>query len=102
MNEENFKMKDYIRSMKMLDAQEYFKFRTKMTNVKYNYKHDKGYSLELWKCDSCLSSIETQSHIPWSPAYQELRSGKRLEEQEDLVNYIKGVMKIRDKLNIVK
>ena len=102
MSEEKFEMKNYIKEMKMTDAQEFFKYRTKMTNVKYNYKHDKGYSLELWKCDSCLSNIETQSHILWCPAYQELRTGKSLESQEDLVNYIKNVLAIREKLNLVK
>ena len=73
-----------------------------MTNVKFNYKNDQNYSRELWKCDSCMSAIETQSHILYCPAYQELREGKSIDNDEDLVRYISEVFKIRDKLNIKK
>ena len=102
MRYEQFKKKDYINDMTMSDAQIFYKFRSNMTNVKFNYKNDQNYSRELWKCDSCMSAIETQSHILYCPAYQELREGKSIDNDEDLVKYISEVFKIRDKLNIKK
>ena len=73
-----------------------------MTDLKFNFKHDKNYSDELWRCDSCQSSIETQQHVLICPAYSELRQGKDIKNDKDLVSYIKQVMKIREKLKIIK
>ena len=39
MKGEKFEQKKYIFDMKMKDAQIYFKFRTHMTDVKFNYKN---------------------------------------------------------------
>ena len=55
--------------MTMKDSQTYFKYRSHMTDVKFNYKHDAKHIEELWRCDSCLSAIDTQSHILWCPTY---------------------------------
>ena len=73
-----------------------------MTDVKFNYKNDKQNRQELWRCDSCQTAIDTQSHILWCPSYKELRSGKDINNDRDLVNYIQNVMKIREQLNILK
>ena len=86
----------------MQDSQTYFKYRSYMTDVKYNYKSDPNYSRELWKCDSCLSAIETQSHILWCPTYQALREGKDIVNDDDLVKYITEVMNAREKLGLTK
>ena len=69
MKNEIFCKKKYLIDMNMIEAQTYFKFRTHMTNVKFNYKNTKQYSSDLWKYDSCMTSIDTQSHILWCPAY---------------------------------
>ena len=58
------------------DGRTMFKYRTHMTDIKFNYKNKEDYVMELWKCDSCQTAIELQSHILWCPAYQELRGGK--------------------------
>ena len=102
MTEERFEKRDYVQKMTMIDAQTWFKYRAHMTEIKYNYKNDPKFSKELWKCDSCMSAIETQSHILWCPAYQELRAGQSMDSDADLVNYIKEVLKIREHLNILK
>ena len=73
-----------------------------MLDVKYNYSHDPKYQKDLWKCDSCESSIETQEHILWCPAYSELRKDKDINNDHDLITYIKNVMKVREKLNLTK
>ena len=56
----------------------------------------------LWQCDSCQTSIETQSHIMWCPAYSELRVGKDINSDDHLIEYVKKVLKIREKLNLTK
>ena len=54
-------------------------------DVKWNYKSDPQNMRDLWRCDSCKSNIETQKHILWCPAYVDLRAGKNLKEDKDLI-----------------
>ena len=102
MAEESYKTKDYLRAMKMRDARIKFKWRTQMINCKFNFKSDPINSAQLWRCDSCQSSIDTQDHILWCPSYSELREGKDINKDSDLIEYMKNVLKIRDKLDITK
>ena len=78
MANETFKAKDYLKNMDMEDARTKFKIRTEMLNFKFNYKNDYQNRASLWNCDSCQTSIETQTHILWCPSYSELREGKNL------------------------
>ena len=71
-----------------------------MLDVKFNFSAK--YEKELWKCDSCASAIESQSHVMYCPAYAKLRSGKDLKSDKDLLTYIQQVMDIRTKLKLKK
>ena len=102
MMDENFKKKEYIDNLVPSNAREMFKFRSKMFNVKFNYKSDKQYSQDLWKCNSCQSSIETQEHVLFCPSYATLREGKNINDDKDLSEYLKKVLIIREKLNLTK
>ena len=73
-----------------------------MYDAKFINKHDHKHSDELWKCSSCLSEIETQSHVLFCPAYQPLREGLCLDSDKDLTDYLAKVIRIRQKINIVK
>ena len=73
-----------------------------MFNVKFNYKSDPRHSNKLWKCNSCQSGIESQDHVLWCPSYSSLREGKNIDNDEDLAEYLKNVLIIRDKLNLIK
>ena len=97
---ENFKTKEYLREMDMNKARINFKIRTEMLNFKFNYKSDPKNSACLWNCDSCQSAIETQDHILWCPSYSELREGKDLKNDKDVIDYFEKVLKIREKLKI--
>ena len=57
-----------------------------MLPVKFNFKNDKKNQQELWRSDSFLVEIESQSHILHCPAYQQLRENKSLENQDDLIS----------------
>ena len=73
-----------------------------MTDTKFNYRSNKEFSNELWKCTSCMSAIETQDHILWCPSYTTLREGKCLNNDKDLTTYIRKVLLIRDRLSAIK
>ena len=82
----------------MEDVRLKFRLRTMMVDAKMNFRNKKEYSKKLWLCDSCTSSIESQSHLIWCPAYQYLRENKNLNDDQDMINYIKEVLEIRDEL----
>ena len=102
MKTENFEIKAYFKEMNLSDARINFKLRTHMFDVKFNYKNDKKFASELWRCDSCQTSIESQNHVLWCPAYQELREGKNINNDKDLINYMQKVITIREKLKLTK
>ena len=102
MKEESFQTKQYLKEYQLDDARTLFKYRSKMLDFKFNYKSNPTHSKDLWKCDSCQSAIESQDHILWCPAYIDLRNGKSIECDKDLVDYFTSVMKIREKLNLKK
>ena len=103
MLSEDFGMKDYIKNMKVEDAQVNFSLRSKMYRAKFNYRNDPKYSAELWKCSSCMSGhIESQSHILYCDAYADLRADRDISNNSDLVEYMKNVLTIREKLGLTK
>ena len=95
LEEESLQIKEYVKSMKLRDVRMLFRLRSGMVNAKMNRKNDKKYSMDLWRCDDCRS-MDSQSHIIWCPAYAELREGKDLKCDQDLVKYYQQVMKIRE------
>ena len=70
--------------------------------VKWNFQNDIKNREQLWQCSSCQSSIDTQSHLIWCPAYSKLRENRKLENDKDLAIYIQEVLKIRSDLGILK
>ena len=86
--------------MNLSNARLKFNLRSKMLDIKFNYSAK--YEKELWLCDSCCSSIETQSHLLFCPAYSTLREGKDLSNDDHLIAYIQSVMQIRTKLKLRK
>ena len=97
---ENFELKEYFKIYNVEDIRLKFRIRTMMVDAKTNFKNKKEYSSDLWLCDSCSSSIETQSHLLWCPAYQNLRENKNLNNDRDLINYIRKVLEIRQDLKL--
>ena len=93
-------MKPYFKELRVEEARLKFRLETKMVDAKFNFKNKKKYSNELWQCDSCEKAIESQSHLLWCPAYQQLREGKNLKDDKHLITYIKKVLKIREELSL--
>ena len=101
--QESFELKSYFKTLNLQEARNIFKFRCKMTQyVKRNFSNDKMYRQSLWQCASCKTSIDTQSHMLWCESYRELRENLHLDNNKDLANYIAKILKIREKLDIIK
>ena len=81
------------------DARMMFKIRSKMVDVKWNFKNDARYKAELWFCDGCKGAIETQSHVMHCPAYENLRVGMSPQSDKDIVEYFRKVLQIRLKVH---
>ena len=103
MKEENFKRKDYLKELTLSQVRMKFKLKTQMYEAKFNYKNDPKNKKELWKCHSCQSGeIESQSHILYCEAYKELRQNRDINNDKDLIEYMRGVLTVREKLQINK
>ena len=100
--DEQFQTKEYLKMMNIEDARTKFKLRTHMLDVKFNYKHMPKNEKSLWQCDSCMTNIDTQSHVLWCPAYSKLREGLSMDNDQDILKYYHEVMVIRDKLKLRK
>ena len=97
IKEENCELKDYIKSLNLPDARLKFALRAKMTKtVQMNFKGEPKYIKNGWKCQDC-DTPDTQDHILRCPCYQQLRVGKNLESDKDLVQYFRKVIQIREK-----
>ena len=93
-------MKDYIKEMTLQEARTKFRLRSRTIKCAMNQASDPKNIADLWKCKACMVSIGTQSHILWCPAYKQLREGKSLDNDLDVVQYYLKVVKLREKLNI--
>ena len=93
---EKFERKPYLTELNMQSARTKFALRTKMTKtVKLNFKNDPVNKKTLWKCNDC-SSIDSQEHILWCPAYGHLRMNKDLQDDKHLTRYFQQVLQLRD------
>ena len=91
---ENFSAKSYLSDLNLNQARTKFKLRSRMVEVKNNFKG--GRTAVNLLCDSCESSLETQDHILFCPAYSDLRMDMDLGCDMDLVNYVRQVLVRRE------
>ena len=95
-------MKPYLKELSMKDARMKYRLRTNSFDCKMNQSSDPKNTASLWKCDSCMVNIDTQSHVLWCPAYAKLREGKSMDCDQDVLDYFHKVMVIRQKLKLRK
>ena len=60
MRHEKFGRSEYLEKNVVEKARMKFLMRTKMLDFKANYKNDKNYKAEKWKCEACGRETETQ------------------------------------------
>ena len=66
--------------------------------VKMNFSRDNKYMADLWCCWHC-PYVDSQVHIQICPAYQQFREGKDMNNDKDLVEFYRKVIKMRDDNN---
>ena len=97
LKKEVYETKQYLASLNIADARLKFALRTCMTRtVQANFKGDPNFRSNNWKCQDC-QVLDTQDHVIRCPVYQNLRTGKDLEKDKDLVEYFRKVIDIRNK-----
>ena len=75
-----------------------FRIKTRIIDLKANFKRKPAYRSDGWKCEGCREEVEANIHVLICRAYNELRNVKDLKESEDdLVAYFKEVIKLRMK-----
>ena len=98
-SKEEYSKKSYIEKMNIFDARMFIRLRSKMFPCKENFPSDPINVADKWLCKAC-GVVDSQSHILNCAAYEELRQGKSLSSDKDMVEYYRKVLQIRSKLNI--
>ena len=81
--------------LNLSQARTKFKLRTRMLEVKNNFQGGREKSQLI--CEACEVCVETQDHILFCSAYHDLRVDRDINNDLDLVDYVREVMKRRDK-----
>ena len=94
------KPKDYMMDKSLADSRMIFRIRTEILDMKDNMKDNmrnkyKGTSINCEACDN--NKAESQSHVMVCPGYAELRVGKDMRRDQDLVSYFREVLILREK-----
>ena len=105
LKHEHCEMKNYMVSLNLYNARLRFKIRSKMTpTIQMNFKNDPVYKANLWTCLGCarskntvvdLACKDTQAHVLACEGYEDLREGKNLDDDKDLVEYFSAVIRRR-------
>ena len=104
LKKEHCNIKHYMTSLNLHSARLRFKIRAKMTpTIQMNFKSDPAFKANMWICVGCdnetddgkIGSLDTQAHVLVCEAYSDLRDGKTLTNDKDLVDYFAGVIRRR-------
>ena len=79
-------------------TRELFRIRTHMNELKANFKHDKKNIASGISCVACGIEEESNSHVMICDKYDDLRAGKNLKSDNDLVKFFSDVMKRRGEI----
>ena len=95
---ENCDLKDYFSEKSLSRAREMFRIRTHMNDLKGNFKHDVKNVAGGIACVACGAEDEVNSHVMTCHKYQDLRLGRDLDNNADLVNFFRDVMARRESI----
>ena len=101
LKEDDCSLKPYFMKLKVEDARLRFKMASNMTpTVAMNFQSERKFIARLWSCPSCFvdedkNARDTQQHILICKAYANLRIGRDLTNDKDLVDYMRNVINLR-------
>ena len=95
LKQEDCKIKEYMNLKSLKEVRDTFRMRTQLVegfkgNFKNMYKH------ASLSCEGCGMEVDTQAHAMMCTAYADLRDGKDMSNDSDLVNFFRRVLERRD------
>ena len=94
---ERWGMKDYVKEGTLYSVRTTWEVRAFMLRVAGNYSHHTRYQATGWLCQGCRLQVrEDQDHLAQCEGYEDLRLGKDLEDNTDLVTFYRMVMARRE------
>ena len=84
-------LKDYMQQKSLKDVRDTFRTRVQLVEgIKGNFKN--RYREEDRCCNGCEVAEDTQPHVLICEAYSDLREGKYLKRDADMVEYFREVL----------
>ena len=99
---EPFEQKEYLHTKIVQQARVMFSSQSHMFPCKMNFIGEPKFKIDLWRCDSCQTNIDSQSHVMVCEAYKSLREGKDINNNNDIAEYLTKVVLIREKMGFLK
>ena len=91
-------MKEYVRTGNLYSVRSTWEARAYMLRVAGNYSHHSRYLATGWLCQACQLQVrEDQDHLADCSGYKDLREGKNMEDDKELVEFYQAVMRRREK-----
>ena len=93
MYHDNLELKDYVKTGDLYSARTTWEVRSHMLRVAGNYPGHGRYAATGWKCQACSLEVrEDQEHLSSCAGYADLRAGRDLRDEGELVTFLKNVM----------
>ena len=95
---EKWGLKDYVVAGNLYSVRSTWEVRAYMLRVAGNYSHHSRYLATGWLCQACRLQVrEDQDHLGSCEGYEDLREGKNLDDDKELVEFIQQVMRRRER-----
>ena len=63
IKDEDMKRKDYFHQKSLEDTRLLFRIRTRMVDLKANFKNKPAFRKDGWICEGCQKEVETNAHV---------------------------------------
>ena len=90
---DSLELKDYVKTGDLYTARTTWEVRSHMLRVAGNYPGHGRYAGTGWRCQACTREVrEDQEHLASCEGYVDVRAGKDLSNEGELIEFYKGVM----------
>ena len=94
---DDFEIQKYMKENNLKTIRDLFRIKLRMNHLKANFPSDpKNKRVGGLSCMGCGKTDESNSHVAECTAYADLRMGRDLNNDQDLVNFFKDVMSRRE------
>ena len=94
---ERWGLKEYVKNENLYNVRSTWEVRSFMLRVAGNYSHHAKYQATGWLCQACKLQVrEDQDHLTCCQGYEDLRQGRDLQDDKDLVSFYRLVMARRE------